>query len=363
MNVLMCCSDLTVKGGMVSVVRNYLSSPDWGDVDIFFVPTHTTGGKLRLAAMFAQACVRILPLAAAGQFDVAHLHVAERGSFIRKGLLVRMLHRLGVKTVLHHHGAEFEEYYASASSRHKRFIRRTLELADVNIVLSRRLIPMVLDKAPDARVEVVYNAVKVPPSNPYTTTDNNRDAVLFLGRLGHRKGTYDLLEAIKRLDKILPLRIRFLLCGDGEVNEVMSRCKDLGISHRIDHTGWVDGKLKEEFMRRSMINVLPSYNEGLPMTILETMAHGIPNISTRIASIPEVITDGETGLLIEPGDIDALTRALSGLILSPRQRLDISQASYRLVAKGFSLPSTINTLKNIYRSLLPAKLCARREET
>lgn len=348
MNVLMCCSALSYKGGMVSVVKGYLDYAGKGDVRITFVPTHRDGGKLRLIVCFALAYVRIMAMALRGRIDAAHLHTAERGSFVRKAILLRSLRRLGVKTVLHHHGAEFEEYHASVSPRHRRFIARTLELADANIVLSRRLVDMIRSKAPGARVEVLYNAVPVPESNPYSPDSGY---IMFLGRLGKRKGTYDLIEAIRLLDPELPDNVKFLLCGDGEEEQVRALLTRHGLWHRIGHVGWVDGEMKERFLEKTMINVLPSYNEGLPMTILETMARGIPNISTPIASIPEVITDGETGLLVNPGDIPALTASLRRLINDRETRLSISSASHALIARRFSLPAAFGRLTDIYKSL------------
>lgn len=349
MNILMCCSDLSYKGGMVSVVKGYLDYPDKGDVEITFVPTHRQGGKAAMALCFAKAYARIVRMAMTGKIDVAHLHVSERGSFVRKGLLLRTLRKMGVRTVLHHHGAEFEQYYASASGRHKRFIRRTLEMADVNIVLSNRLVEMISGKAPAAKVEVLYNAVEVPAANPYSLTASN---ILFLGRIGRRKGAYDLIEAVRRLDPVLPADVKFLFCGDGEPEGIETLVEKHGLEHRVAHIGWIEGEKKKQFLHDTMINVLPSYHEGLPMTILETMALGIPNISTRIASIPEVITDGETGLLIEPGDIDALAAAISRLVNDDDERRRISEASCSLISQKFSISSAFSKLTHIYKSLI-----------
>lgn len=346
----MCCSDLSFKGGMVSVVRGYLESPDWGpDCRVTFIPTHRDASRAGLLVCFARAVARITLLAARGRIDVAHLHVSERGSFTRKAFLVRLLHRFGIPVVLHHHGAEFEQYYASSSPRQQRYISQILTEADVNIVLSRRLVGMITSKAPEARVEVVYNSVEPVTPNPYDAL--KADRILLLGRLGHRKGAYDLLEAIRKLDPVLPAGVKFSLCGDGEEAEVAARARELGILHRIDHIGWTAGEEKDCILARTMINVLPSYNEGLPMTILETMARGIPNISTSIASIPEVITDGETGYLITPGDVDALSDRINRLVSSPELRSRISDASHRLISSSFALPTAISRLKEIYTRL------------
>ena len=102
---------------------------------------------------------------------------------------------------------------------------------------------------------------------------------------------------------------------------------ELHIAHRIAYIGWIDGEMKKEILANTLINVLPSYYEGLPMTILETMAYGIPNISTNIASIPEVLHDGEMRRLF-------------------------SEKSYRLISENFSLNYNIEQLKGIYVKLL-----------
>lgn len=345
--VLMCCSDLSFKGGMVTVVNNYLNVARWPDgVRFYFVPTHREAGKLGLIWQFAKGVAKIV--SHAGHIDVAHLHVAERGSFVRKGLLVKMLRRLGIPVILHHHGAEFEPWYHAQSPRMRRWIDSVLAGADLNIVLSRRLMPMITDKAPDAKVMALYNAVATYPENPY---DPDRREVLLLGRLGERKGVYLLLQAIKNLDAELPEEIRFNLCGDGEIDEVRARAAEMGISHRIGHIGWTAGELKEQILSRTVVNVLPSYNEGLPMTILETMARGIPNFSTRVASIPEVITDGETGLLMEPGDVAALTEGLRRLLTDRELRVRISENSYALIRERFSLENSVQALTEVYDSL------------
>lgn len=347
-HILMCSSSLNVKGGMVSVVKNYLQYPSWDDVKITYIPTHIETNKYLLLLYFGWAYLRILWLLMWRRPDIAHLHVAERGSFYRKAILLRTLQRFGIKVILHHHGAEFESFYDSLSPKRKLYVNKILGLADLNIVLSQRLIPMITNKSPEARVKVLYNAVNVPETNLYSVYSS---LVLFLGRLGQRKGTYDLLEAIRIIDKELPKEIQFLLCGDGDIDAVNNKVEELGIRHRVVHIGWIDGKQKEYFMRKSMINVLPSYNEGLPMTILETMAHGIPNISTSIASIPEVLHDGKNGFMIKPGDINALCNCLLMLVNDKDLRQRFSKESYNLMKCSFSLVSNICALQEIYQGL------------
>ena len=347
--VLMVGSDLSVKGGIVSVLKNYLSYDSWKTADITFVPTHVEGAAPKKLWFFLKSLGKIRRLLSAGAFRIVHIHVSERGSFTRKAIVLSLAKRRGCKVILHHHGAEFLDFYDHASAKKKAWIRRTMEQADLNLVLSRRLVPIYSRLAPDAEVACLYNVVPVPAQNQY---DPDAREFTMLGRLSERKGTFALLETIRQLDSRLAPDIRLNLCGDGDIDLVRERIEALKIGHRIGHLGWVDGKTKDEILRRTMAHVLFSNNEGLPMAILETMGRGIVNVSTRIAAIPEVIIDGETGFLVEPGDCDALAEVLLRLSRDPALRRRISDNSFAYLTRELSLEAGIDRLEQRYRSLL-----------
>lgn len=344
----MCCSTLNTKGGMVSVVKNYLENLQSDDFHVKYIPTHYNTNKLCLILYFFLQFIHILWEVSLHHYDIAHLHVAERGSFWRKTFLANFFRRCGIKVILHHHASEFDDFYDHCSIKNKQRINNALAKVDVNIVLSEKLVAMIKDKQPRANVCVLYNAVNTYPTNPY---NKEADNILFLGRLGHRKGVFDLLLAIKEIDSLIPEKYKFSLCGDKGEKEVNQRIEELNIRHRIKHVGWIDGEQKRSLLESTIINCLPSYNEGLPMTILETMAAGIPNISTNIASIPEVIRNDENGILIKPGDVKGLCDSLLYLIKNEDIRLKFSNSSYNLITTHFSLNSHINQLKKIYHSL------------
>ncbi len=348
-HVLMCGSNLhTVKGGMVTVVQNYLTFQDWGRVKLHYVATHTEGGKVKKSLYFAVACARILRLIVSGRVTVAHLHVSERGSFYRKAYIARLCGLFGIPVILHHHGAEFEAFYGKQSERKKRYIARILEKADLNLVLSEYLKLRLLQKAPEARAEILHNAVPIPPVN---LCRPEAAGILLLGRLGERKGVYDLLEVVRELKTQFPKQVTLWLCGDGEVEKVKEKVREYGLENRVGHVGWLSGEAKEECLKKTMIHVLPSYFEALPMSILETMARGIPNISTEIASIPEVIRQGENGFLIRPGDKAELKRRLQELIEDRKLRESFSRAGRRLILEEFSMEACAVRLKKIYEEV------------
>lgn len=348
--VLMVGSDLSVKGGIVSVLKNYLGYDGWKENDISFVATHEEGPVWKKAWFFLKALRKIENLLRRGSFDIVHIHVSERGSFTRKAMVLRLAKRKHCKVILHHHGAEFLDFYQQSSRAKKKKISSILGEADWNLVLSRRLVPIYKEISPEAQIQCLYNTVRTPEKNQY---DPNAREFTMLGRLAERKGTFDLLDTIKQIDSVLDPDVKFNLCGDGDIELVREKIRELEIEHRIHHLGWVDGNEKDAILRRTMAHVLFSYNEGLPMSILETMGRGIVNIATRVAAIPEVITDGETGFLVEPGDREALARVLLAVSGDASLRKQVSGNAFAYIGSEFSLESGVARLEQIYGSLCP----------
>ena len=250
---------------------------------------------------------------------------------------------------MHHHAAEFESFYSHSSKYYKNIIKRTLLEVDVNIVLSNSMRDVLKSIQPDANIFVLHNAVKTYTHNSYSLSSKN---IVMFGRLGKRKGVFDLLDAIKRLDGEIPEDIRFYFCGDRGEKDVEKEVERLGIEHRIGYIGWVDKEKKNSILSNAMIHCLPSYHEGLPMAILETMSLGIPNIATSISSIPVVIRNGENGFLITPGDIGALCVCIKKLVSDESLRLKFSKMSYEEIIQGFSIKSHIERLILIYDELI-----------
>ena len=346
--VLMCCSDLDYKGGMVSVVKNYLSYEGWGNFDIRFVPTHVTGGKTKVALHFALVYPKLVQMFSRHKIDLVHLHVAERGSFYRKALIARAAKKRDIPVVFHHHAAEFMLFYSGLDSHAKDFVRETIELVDVNIVLSEAIRCEMAAAFPDARFEVLVNAVSSLSENPYSIGSRN---IVFMGRLGDRKGTFVLLDAFSAALPQIGDDWRLLLCGDGDIERAETAIAEKGLGDRAQCLGWVSGEDKDGILRTAGINVLPSYNEGLPMSILEAMSYGVPTVSTRIAAIPEVIDSGQNGLLIDPGDVKALSADIVELCNNQKNRLAISREAFATIAGKFSFETNIGKLKELYRTL------------
>ena len=159
------------------------------------------------------------------------------------------------------------------------------------------------------KVHVVHCTVDESWFAPRSRTQPSKDIVC-VGRLVANKAQILLVDAFS--DAVRQgIEGNLILVGDGEMREeIESRARDLGVSDRIEITGWLSSSEIRQIFQRSRGLALASFAEGLPVVIMEAMATGIPVVSTRITGIPELVIEGETGWLVTAGDQEELTAAL-----------------------------------------------------
>ena len=242
--------------------------------------------------------------------DLIHLHHASGKNFFLSGLLVLLAKLCGYKIILHNHGADFREFYQSQSRLGKAIVRFVFKAADANIVLSNSWLHWYESLTPQARWIVLHNVAQIDPDpSMITSVDKGRPCFLFLGRLEERKGVHDLLEVIPEVLVEVP-NAQFILAGDGDVEGVQRTVREMEIAANVSVPGWLSADQKAETFKKVGVFVLPSYDEGLPMALLETMAVGIVPIVTTVGGIPEVVIHNKNGLLIAPGDRQGLLKAM-----------------------------------------------------
>jgi glycosyltransferase involved in cell wall biosynthesis len=213
------------------------------------------------------------------------------------------------------------------------------------VVLSEGWRQWVRSISSNPRVDVIRNPVIAPARVP-PWDSRRRGRVLCLGRLNKGKGSYDLLEAAASLAPVAPLELR--LGGDGELEQVRERARELGIEDRVHVLGWLRDEAKARELASASVFVLASYNEGLPMSVLEAMAAGLPVVSTRVGGIPEAVSDGIEGYLIDPGDVAALADRLGRLASNPGLARQMGDAARRKVQAIYSAQAVLPRIETIY---------------
>jgi glycosyltransferase involved in cell wall biosynthesis len=276
-----------------------------------------------------------------------HVNITGRGSTIRKVALLTVARVLGLRYILHLHDYDYADYYRGRGPYLKRLIAMTFLGATAVVVLGRRDREVIsqLFKLPTDRVIILHNAVPDPlPDVARVRHPGEPCHLLFLGYLSARKGVPELLRALASLPMTTP-RWRATLAGGGPIDEFRKLAEDLGILDKVSFPGWVDEAGVGALCAHADVLVLPSHAEGLALSILEGLSHGLAVIATPVGAHSEVIEPEESGLFIPPGDVPALADAMARVIndASLRERLgrgarerflaefDVSRYASRLV--------------------------------
>jgi len=161
------------------------------------------------------------------------------------------------------------------------------------------------------KIEIVRCSIDGEFLNDPPPLDPSSKQLVCVGRLCPAKGQLLLLEAFAEVMPEHP-NVRLILCGDGEMRPaVEQRIKDLGLDDAVEITGWITSDEVRAHLAAARALVLPSFAEGLPVVIMESLVLARPVITTYVAGIPELVRDGENGWLIPAGDRDAISAAVS----------------------------------------------------
>jgi glycosyltransferase involved in cell wall biosynthesis len=274
--------------------------------------------------------------------------MASGWSVRRKAAIVAVARARRLPVVLHLHGADLVEDIGDGGRLHRATFRRAARAASRVVVLSEYWAEWIARIEPRARAVVVRNAVALPPAVAPLAPE---PTVLFLGRLGERKGIWTLLDCMDEVVAAVP-DVRFVLAGDGDVDGVRARLDARpGHAARTEVLGWVPPAAVGSLIDRCWVLALPSRNEGLPMSVLETMARGRPVVATRVGGIPDAVRDGTDGSLIEPDDAAALAARLADLLSDRARCTAMGAAARERIRDRYDLDEAHRTMASIYREV------------
>lgn len=340
------------KGGMSTVIGEILEDNELKNkYDISAYESYIDGTKFRVLLYSIWAIFKFIVTGQAKKYDVYHIHAASYGSTFRKRIYLKIIKKYKKKVILHIHGAEYMVFFDKLSKKKKRQVIDSLQVADMVIALSNEWKNKFDNKFGLTNCYVLENGINTEKLAPaIVDTKKNQTSFVTLGRLGKRKGTYDLVDAIEIARKKVP-NIRCYLAGDGEIDKFCNIIVERGLQNNIEVVGWADFTKKLELLSKVSTVVLPSYNEGLPMSILEGMATGKAIISTTVGAIPEVVKE-ENGILIQPGDVQALADALVKCSTNLKMLEDMSQKNINKIYEQFSMKSMHLKLMSYYKQVI-----------
>lgn len=337
-----------VKGGMSTVIKSYYESQILNRNKIIAINTVVDGIKIKKLLILISSYIKMFGTLITQKIDIVHIHLASRKSFYRKSLYINLASIFKKRIVIHMHGGEFDDFYKNESNKYQqKYITKTFNKASIILALGEEWQKRI-NQYTNTPVEILYNSVDIGKENPYSYEYEN---ILFLGRIEKEKGVYDLINAMKVVQSF-DKESKLILAGDGELEKIKKVIRTLNLNENVILTGWISQKDVRELLMKTSIFVLPSYNEGLPMSILEAMSLGIPIISTSVGSIPEVVENNINGKIILPGKIKELSNALIELIKDNEKRKKMSEINFYKIKKNFSNEVNHEKLNSIYNSLL-----------
>ena len=346
--VLMLGPGRDVKGGISTVVNNYFALGLDKNIDLFYLPTMEDGIKIKKLAVAGNAYIKFCGLL--DNYDIIHFHMAAQSSFDRKARFIQRANKAGKKIIIHQHAADFDKYYFEQVNNNKRKkIKEIFDMAIKVIVLSEKWAEFFGNNicAP-LKIEILHNGVIIPD---YIKEDYSNHNVLMLGQLCERKGTSDLLKAIPIVLKTIPDAV-FYLAGDGDIEKYRKIALENGLDSNVKFPGWVKDVEKEKLLKKCGTFILPSYAEGMPMSVLEAMSYGLATISTNAGGIPQIIEQNISGLRIEAGNIDEIAITLIDILLHEEKRRALGLAGRNRIKNEFDLEKNIVKLEEIYKVLI-----------
>lgn len=210
------------------------------------------------------------------------------------------------------------------------------------------------------RVEIVHNAIAPGWGNASRESEKasalresyrippNASVILIVGRLSKEKDHITLLDAVSALDSDLSPHV--VVVGDGPERERIERhVEALGLTRKVTLTGHQPSA--EPWYGIADVAVLSSLSEGSPNALLEAMAAGVPVVSTNVGGVPEIVTDGESALLVPPGDSKSMSEALRKVLSQPDLSRRLTTRSSELIRERHDPDARMRRLVSIYRSL------------
>jgi glycosyltransferase involved in cell wall biosynthesis len=285
------------------------------------------------------------------QYNIIHIHHASYNNFYLNSFFVFVARLFRKRIFLHNHGADFHLFYVSQPFLGKLFIRTIFEKATGTIVLSKSWYAWHRSISSKSTLYLLHNSVDFPKVVNEKSSITQKPIFLYLARLEKRKGISDTLELLPRLFEAFPKSIIYI-AGQGDANVINNFLENSSFKSNVHFLGYVNNKEREALLNKAHILLLPSYEEGLPMSLLEAMSYSVVPITTPVGGIPEVIADGLNGYMVEPGDIESIYNKLSDLIRNPSLYEYLSLHARQYILSNHSLDSYKTRLKEIYKSAI-----------
>lgn len=317
------CEHTKPKGGVAQVVNLYSRFFE----TFYHVTTTNKTNKFNKVLLFFKAFFKTIYYFITKDITIVHIHTASYNSFYRKKYFINLSKLFNKKIVLHIHGGGFKDFYKSKPDK----IKKQLLKCDEIIALSDSWKDFFENEVGLQNVNVIPNIIDYPKEKTGNIKIKEKINILFLGGISKDKGFYDICSAVKdNIEFIRTKKIIFTIAGAGNNNAIDSEYSE--VLKYMNFTGFLTGEQKSNAYKNADIYILPSYIEGVPLSVLEAMSYKLPIIATNVGGIPDILKENINGYMINPGKPNEIYDAIKKMILLSNDDLNnMKSKSFELV--------------------------------
>jgi glycosyltransferase involved in cell wall biosynthesis len=347
-NVVMLGDSISQSGGIATLQKLIIKyAPPHLNIDL--IATRDKGSMVNRGFIFIRAIWLLIWRLLTKKIDLVHIHISDGGSILRKAIISTIAFSFHKPVLMHAHGSVFHLNYANSPKLVQQLMQKIFSQCKGWIALTsfwQDFYVSSLGLDPQ-KVCILLNPTELPLSIP-NRINSTIIKIVFVGQICQRKGIFDLIQAFANLPEYLRKSSELLVAGDGEIEKAKELTESLNLTAQITFLGLIDAQERDLLLEKADIYVLPTYNEGLPLALLEAMSWGLPVITTPVSGIPDVVTDTKNGLLVNPGNIQQLTDAMKLSIENEDLRLSLGKAARETVA-ALDMTSFSSRLAEIYQ--------------
>jgi len=337
------------RGGITTLTADILNSELDREYDFRYVASQAEDfGIHRKLLQALTAVIRFLWISLFERPKLVYVHIGSNASLYRESVFVLLAKLMGRPVVAHFHAGDIDNYFPRQSELGKRYIRFAVGLSDTIIAVSTESARQLSQLNAGLNISIIPNAIDTAAFDDCmrpSVKPNGDEPVrlLFVGAIGKLKGEKDLIDALVIIRK-KGFNVKASFLGYGAEN-LAAYCRKRRVADLLDHLGPVPMEERISFYQQADIFVLPTYAEAMPISVIEAMAAGLPVVSTPVGGIPELIHDGEEGLLCPSGDVNALAEKIMCLVSDHQRRTEMGTKGRKRVREQMDFTAYVGRLR------------------
>lgn len=282
--------------------------------------------------------------------NIIYWHSSNRFALLKDLIIIKQLNAPNV--VLHIHYSEIKKILFNKKILDKFLCRLINKNVSSIVTMSKSTCQDFINFGIQAeKVTYIHNFYCLESNKVTHTYHTNFANFIFIGSLDKRKGILDILEALYEINNDnYSLSICGLFINDQIKDLFYKKIKEYQLEDKVKYLGYLDDGKKQQVYSESDCLILPSYEEGLPLVILESLAMGLDIICSPVGSIPDIIMNEKNSLFCSPGDIESIRTALEKVIIDRNSSICRGKRNY-LLSKDFSIDNFLKQLINLFDNI------------